>query len=317
MQVLGVSEINVLYTFDTRFWKLALVSMVSMLKNRTNKDAKCTIFCMVAPGTRGYRKIEKTVQEFGADLVWRVVRKYENPYRGYNYSRWSPVIFYRLNAHNIFPNVKKMLYMDSDTIVNDDLTELFNTDLSDWAMGAIQDMAPTEIADNENGQYVKDFAQKYLGNGPYFNSGVLLLNLEKMREYEKDLRAVDIELTYPDQDVLNAGLKGKIYPLPMRYNFAPGVVIPQHFQQEYQKNEKIAIYHFYTIKPYIFDRTSRDLYSMFYKYCMAVGMHPDDFMEWERRYLAKRYKNKYSKLFKPLRVYNNRITLYGFVLMRV
>ena len=138
---------------------------------------------MVAPGTRGYRKIEKTVQEFGADLVWRVVRKYENPYRGYNYSRWSPVIFYRLNAHKFFPNVKKMLYLDSDTIVNDDLGELFDTDLSDWAMGAIQYMAPIEIADNENGQYVLsvDFNVFDLDTYNVFKNLLLYGKVEKKR----------------------------------------------------------------------------------------------------------------------------------------
>lgn len=175
-----MSEINVLYAFDTRYWKMAAVSIYSLLKN-CRSDTICNIHCMVAPYTHGRRNILKIVNNFkNARLVWRPIHKHDNPFIRYDFSRWSPVIFYRLFAHRIFPHLDKILYLDSDTLIFNDLTELYNTDISGFTMGAVRDMAPTEDLNNKNGKYVHDFANKYLKNGPYFNSGVLLINLKNM-----------------------------------------------------------------------------------------------------------------------------------------
>ena len=229
MSVFSMSEINVLYTFDTRFWKLAAVSIYSLLENK-NADTKCTIYCMVAPRTRGRRHIMKIIRAFdGAGLVWRTVRKSQNPFRRCDFSRWSPVIFYRLFAGRIFPNVEKILYIDSDTLIRGDLSELFQTDIKNYAMGAIQDMAPREDPNNKNGKYVSEFAKKYLENGPYFNSGVLLINCKKMAKNHELFQNHHVIQKYPDQDLLNVALKGQIKPLHPKYNYAPGVNIPNHF----------------------------------------------------------------------------------------
>ena len=60
-----------------------------------------------------------------------------------------------------------------------DLAELYNTDITQYASGAVIDMAPVMDVKNPNGQYVRNFSENYLKNGPYFNSGVLLINTKK------------------------------------------------------------------------------------------------------------------------------------------
>lgn len=314
-----MSEINVLYAFDTKFWKLAAVSMYSLLKNQ-NSDTRCTIYCMVAPHTAGRRQIiKKIIKHFpNVRLVWRPIKKSENPYKSYDFSRWSPVIFYRLFASQIFPNVDKMLYLDSDTLVCADLTELFNTDISNYAMGAVRDMAPTEDPINPNGVYAKEFSEKYLNRGPYFNSGVLLLNMKNMAKSQQLLTNVKATLKYPDQNILNVGLLGQIHQLDLKYNLVPGLSIPKTFPPEQATAAKTApaILHFYAAKPYYYTWVPREAYSIFYKTSTALGMYPEDFIALEQKYLRRRAR-KASKIIAPLRVHNDRITLFGITLTRL
>ena len=313
-------KIDILYAFDTRFWKLATVSMYSLLKHQS-PDTKCTIYCMVAPHTHGQRQIKKIFQRFpNARLVWRTIKKHENPFFEYDFSRWSPVIFYRLFAGQIFPEVDKLLYLDSDTLICDDLTELYNTDISKYTMGAVQDMAPRKDPNNKNGIYVANFAKKHLKNGPYFNSGVLLINTKEQTKNIDLLKNIKVKLTYPDQDILNVALQGKIKPLDLKYNMVPGLPIPIHFteQQSIDATKNPVIHHFYAAKPYHYQHVPRDAYSAFYKATTEIGMHPDDFLNHEIKHLQRRNKqlNKPSKILSPLRVYNNKITFFGITIAR-
>lgn len=283
-----MSEINVLYCFDTNFWKLAAVSISSLMQTQ-RPDTHVTLHCMVAPHTRGRRTIKKIVTTHGGHLVWHVVKRRESPYRTYDYSRWSPVIFYRLFAHRAFPNLDKILYIDSDTLVRDDLSTLYNTNISKYAMGAVRDMAPVEIPNDPNGIYVREFQEKYLKNKLYVNSGVLLLNLPKMHENETNLLKVKIPLTYPDQDILNVGLDGKILELPLKYNFVPEAIKQNLNKTEYEEAEKHpVIWHFYAAKPYMYEYAKPDSYSTFYKTATPLGFYPEDFIKNDIKRIQKR-----------------------------
>lgn len=274
--------VNVLYAFDTRFWKLAAVSIRSLMANRA-PDTQYIVHCMVAPYTRGRRVIERVVRGFGGQLVWRVVRASENPFQTYDYSRWSPVIFYRLIAHKIFQKLDKILYLDSDTVITKDLSELYATDVSDFAMGAVRDMAPINNEKNPNGIYVRDFSTKYLDGGAYFNSGVLLLNLCQMRECGDAALQTDVPLKYPDQDIINVAFRGQIKMLPLRYNFVPGVEIDSVFTGADADTtvDSAAVMHFYAAKPYVYEYVPRVAYSAFYKNATALGFYPEDFIRLE------------------------------------
>ncbi len=273
---------------------------------------------MVAPHTRGRRVIKKLVNEIGGRLVWRVVKRRENPYRGYDYSRWSPVIFYRLIASEVFPNVDKMLYIDSDTLIRDDLSELYNTNVSKYAMGAVRDMAPVEIMEHPTGKYVREFTEKYLKHGLYINSGVLLMNLKRFRALQSDLLAVSVPLKYPDQDILNVALDGKILELPLKYNVIPDLhIYPNAFSEAVRKESRQhpVISHCYATKPYVYD--PREIYSVFYKTCVPLGFYPEDFVKADRKRQKKRFKYDSRTHISPHLRLTRRGHLKLFGIMRV
>lgn len=314
MLVLVMSEINILYCFDNNFWRLAAVSINSLLQSKKG-TSNYVIYCMVPSRTHGRAKIEKLVSHYNAKLVWKQIPKSKNPYRNHYFSRWSPVIFYRLFAHRIFPDLDKMLYIDSDTLIIDDLTNLYKTNLGDYALGAIRDIAPVEIPDNPNGKYVREFIQKYLKHNLYVNSGVLLLNIPKMAEYESVLLNTNIPLKYPDQDIINVALDGKIKELHLRYNFVPGVYIPKRFKKSVSESARKhpVIYHFYAAKPYFFGYVQSEMYSLFYKMASQLGFYPEDFVRADMKRHRKKVKYNPRTQIPYLHIdRRGRLRLFGF-----
>lgn len=319
MSVFTMSEINVLYTFDTRFWKLATVSIYSLLKNK-NPDTNVTIYCMVAPHTNGRKKLQKIINKFPhTKLIWQPVHKYKNPFRTHDYDRWSPVIFYRLFPYKFFPTLNKILYLDSDTLVQGDLSDLYNTDISEYVLGAVPDMAPVNDSSNANGQYVKEFAQKHLNNGTYFNSGVLLINLKKLSKNEQLLKNIQVDFKYPDQNIINAALVDKIARLELKYNLAPNIKISKTFSVTDADTAKHApaILHFYAGKPYDYEHNTREIYSLFYKTSAEIAIYPEDLMSHELKYLRRRNRPNHKTNIPFMHINNNKITLFGLISIKL
>lgn len=150
---------------------------------------------------------------------------------------WSTAMYYPIMLSSLCKETK-ILFLDADTVITGDLSSLYNTDITNYYCAAVKDYgleiqrkkSTTELKFNKNGQkmlisdylYNKlNFSEKDLRN--YFNSGVLLLNLEKIREdnlEEKMLKYVENnDLMFPDQDCLNVFFKGKTKLMPYTYNF--------------------------------------------------------------------------------------------------
>lgn len=113
-------------------------------------------------------------------------------------------MYYRLFAPFLLPeHLKRILYLDPDILVINSLLPLWNTDMEGKLFAAAAHTGKTNLANNIN--------QVRLGtDNKYYNSGVLLINLEQARQ---EIRPEEIfqysqaharELLLPDQDILNA-----------------------------------------------------------------------------------------------------------------
>ena len=287
MQVFNMDKVSILYCFDSKSWRMAAVSVESLLLN-ANPITPITIYCMVAPGTKGHRQFKKIVKSHNmmVDLVWREIKPRENPFQTPRYSAWPAFRFYPLIAHRFFKDIDKILYLSCNTLTFKDLHELFHTDISDYVFAAVYDMAPINDATNSLGASVKAFSAKYLNNGPYYNAGVLLLNLKKMAEYENQFFDINAPLRFPEQDLLNIAFAGKIKTLPLKYNLAPGVGVPAHFSPE-EANEinsggHVILDCYYT-KPYDKAHANKITYDMFEKCAQNIGMNSDMFMDEDKK----------------------------------
>jgi lipopolysaccharide biosynthesis glycosyltransferase len=121
--------------------------------------------------------------------------------------------YYRIVISNLI-KAKTILYLDCDIYVNSSIREIFNIDLEGYAVAAVKDPGFQPIE-----------KLKMSPNATYFNSGVLLMNLDFWRE--NNLSRIVLEyaidntklLSYADQCALNAVIDGKYISLDLLYNF--------------------------------------------------------------------------------------------------
>ena len=125
--------------------------------------------------------------------------------------------YYRLKMPEIIKDYNKALYLDVDTVVMGDLSELFNTDIDDYYIGGVK--AAAYVNNSDNLDYYKKYGLNDLSQ--YINSGVTLWNLEKIRRdnlCEKLVKLADNNFSSIDQDVINIAFYGKIKFLDFKYN---------------------------------------------------------------------------------------------------
>ncbi len=135
-------------------------------------------------------------------------------------SHISQAANYRLFVADVLPaDVHKIIYLDCDLIVEQQLSKLFNYDIGRYPIAAVEDMWSGKDDNYERLGYDRKYG--------YFNSGVLLINLDMWRE--KSLSRVFINylnshdnLKFIDQDILNGTLYDKWFHLPLRWNVQDG-----------------------------------------------------------------------------------------------
>lgn len=142
----------------------------------------------------------------------------------------SAAAYYRLFVAEILPEeITKVLYLDCDIVVARSLRDLWNTDIIDYAAGAVIDSGHFDKQRNERVGIIK--AEHY------FNSGVLLINMDYWRKnhvLDQFLRFINDNkenLRSHDQDVLNAVLKERVKYLSVIYNFQDFYLFPPYFNR--------------------------------------------------------------------------------------
>lgn len=152
------------------------------------------------------------------------------------------VSYFRLFLATILPtSVEKVLYLDCDIIVRHSLKELWNTDITDYAIGSIVDVDEGSLSKFNRLRYPQRFG--------YFNSGVLLVNLSYWRKYNLQEEYISFLKNYPerilhhDQDVLNYVLRERKKSLHLKYNVQNGFMFKTvniSWEYENELNEAIT-----------------------------------------------------------------------------
>ncbi len=134
-------------------------------------------------------------------------------------SRYPKEIYYRIFAAKYLPDdMDRILYLDPDIIVNGSIKELYELDFEDYFFAAASHIRRVLHKVNELRLGMDE-------DSPYINSGVMLMNLKRLREEQDYQDVLDfIEkrknvLSLPDQDIISTLYGSKIYTLDsFRYN---------------------------------------------------------------------------------------------------
>ena len=167
--------------------------------------------------------------------------------------------YFRLLTPELLPErIERILYLDVDMVINGPVRALWDWNIDRYAVGAVRDES-----------FCKQEFYTRLGldsSNPYFNAGVLLLNLKYWRERDVSGRCMkciaenpDI-LKFHDQDTLNIVLKDEKVLLPITYNFQTGYYLswvypdyPADFKEQVHKTapNPIVIHYSGPMKPWM------------------------------------------------------------------
>ena len=212
------NALEVVYASNDGYARHLGVSLCSLLdRNQDMEEIRVHILSM-GISRENQARLQRLADRYERKLIFVEIENLEGRFDypvdtgGYDIS-----IMLRLFMAEALPKeLDRVLYLDCDTVVAQSLKHLWNVRLGDRIAGAV--MEPTIYKE----------VKESIGLGPedgYFNSGVLLVNLKKWREENIQEKLLEFwkekggKLFASDQDVINGTLKGRILPLPPRYNF--------------------------------------------------------------------------------------------------
>lgn len=215
-------RIHIVFGTDENFIIHLSVAICSVLKNAA-QDAALNFYILheglSEPAQNIIRNLQK-IRNFDLQFIFidcsnykKLLLKWGNSLPG--------VIFARFKVPEILHELKKCIYLDVDIIVRADISELWAVDISRYLFGAVEEPKDTRLRRN--------IVLNISCDDPYFNTGILLLNLDRLRTINIDdkvnafLKTNTMALLYPEQDILNKMFHDKCYPLPMQWNVITGM----------------------------------------------------------------------------------------------
>lgn len=168
--------------------------------------------------------------------------------------------YFRLKLPTLV-NVDKLLYLDVDIAIRKNISNLYNTELKNYYAAAVID---------ESSYYKK---LHKLSVNRYFNAGVLLLNLKKIREDNLEEKFFDFikynsdKICWVDQCVLNAVFNENVKFLGRIYNFQHSDFLPDTDKKYKELKNDVVIIHFVTVrKPWNFEKSLNFVLEYYYYY---------------------------------------------------
>jgi lipopolysaccharide biosynthesis glycosyltransferase len=217
--------VNIAFVFDDKFSDLFPVAAYSAAKNTVSDLAIYVVDCGISPENRekilqfGKKFANIRLIEFGIPERIDVFEKFPMP------KHFSSAVFYRLVIPKVFPDLKRVIYMDCDVIVDGDIAELWNEDLGGRPFGAIEEDG--NFFDAKALTHYREKLRIFVEEG-YFNSGILLIDCKKfeasniLERVISCARNTKIAFLCPEQDAMNVCLdQDEHMPLSPRYGFIP------------------------------------------------------------------------------------------------
>lgn len=210
-------------------------TLVSIVSASENADPATTLKFYIMVTSDFSEENKSKVQKLNEKLSNCEITIVEmgNAFKEFEKSNWGTAMYYRLKVGSVLKDERKCIYLDSDTLVLKDLTEMFNLDIGDNYVAGTPD--GFRLCKDHAGELeIADMSQ-------YICSGSLLWNLDKVRtdnieeKFEQFLKKSSEKgkkLIFPDQDAINAVCYGKIMDMPFRY----GAIIGFMYCAKYEKD---------------------------------------------------------------------------------
>ena len=242
-------------SFDEKYAQHAAVTMVSLMKNCSRNIHFYIIDSEPSGITESRSKIVKLVEMYGAKISFRTIDL--SVFKGFPV--WKPmqdspnkyVPYYRLCLADLLPEIERIIYLDTDIVVQGDIAKLYDLEFAkDQFIAGVNDMDSEELKEK-------------ISTSAYINSGVILFDLATIRRIKLNVVEESIKILQNfrerislniDQDLINIIFNDHIRLLDISWN-AQSVGTPRGFKLGYDDKsiEKNIIHFIASHKPWMFN----------------------------------------------------------------
>lgn len=264
----SIEKVPLVLAFTTDYFVPAAVCLLSVFRH-ARPDEHFHVICLLTEPLPEY--MQHQLHRLGGEKTRYSFIVLQDKLKGINVDkRYTVASCYRLLLPDLLPEYDKVMYIDCDMVVRNDLAELFRqTDLAGYYLAGVYEatldfqLAHTEAIGSVPGNYV--------------NSGFLVMNMAQLRadrmvnKFLAALRAGDLE--FPDQDVLNQLCRGRIKGLPPFYNATRTCYLPQYKssflkyynEEDWQAVQRHGTVHYTGGKPWNMFTVKFDIWWNFYE----------------------------------------------------
>lgn len=238
-----MKSIDIIFSSDNNYAQHLGVALCSIFENKSNRYL-INIYVIdggISTENKSKLKILENKYSFIINYLYLKTEDYQDLYIS---DHISQATYYRILIPELLDKkINKILYLDCDLIVLGDIIDLFEINIYDYSVAAVEEQ-------------LKDIKIK-LGmsdSTPYFNAGVMLINLIKWRELNISKITLNLVrnkpeiLTFWDQDALNVTLADKCIVLDRRFN-----LLNSGYKNISNINNPVIIHFSSSVKPWLFN----------------------------------------------------------------
>ena len=202
---------NIVYITDNNYVLPTKASINSIVRNCADTELAVHVIAVEVS-----EENQKALRNLASKNVVVEVLNFSNEFSdlGLDHLYVSKAALFKFQLPNIFTDLDAILYIDGDTVLNPGFEAIFDTDIKNAYAAVVMDM------------YIMKFGDwhKKMGHEFYFNSGMMYLNLKRMREdniSDKliDYKRNDKENAFMDQNALNCVFNENVLYLSPQFNY--------------------------------------------------------------------------------------------------
>lgn len=222
--------INILCATDDNYVPYCGIMLTSVFENNKEYHVDAYVLVDTQLSDSSIMKFSELEAKYDATIHYvHVMPTRFSAFPLHEEQHFTVAAYYRLAAAELLPkDIDRILYLDCDIVVNSSLRELWNLDIANYSTAVVDDMCSGLKSNFERLKYDQSLR--------YFNSGVLLINLDYWRKHQlmKQFEAYAIEhrdrILWPDQDVLNAVLLESKLHIGIEWNYQMGFLKQSYFE---------------------------------------------------------------------------------------
>lgn len=234
-------RMQIVFSTNEVFYNYTYVAICSLIENNDNYGIDVYILVKNMSGDTTDVLESLSTENISVKCIFLGEYLKDNDLRGIKHL--SPEALFRIFIPKVIPNIKRVLYLDSDILIRRELKELYDVDLNGHIIGATREYKTFFAKEHAESIGMTDCDEM-------FNSGVLLIDCEKFEKNSVRDRSLELltddyknirrRYIFLDQDILNCVLEGDVQWVDSHWNVQtqylnkPYVFRQESFFKEYE-----------------------------------------------------------------------------------